>query len=160
MKMSFLFVKTVSFIILLFFSHLLYAEYYFVPQGDPAVIWLEGSNHHVVKKKYVKKKYHRTYVQKRKPTCAQRRADVLVYYVNYTPSCCLCQEVWVQGRWDCYSAYIPVRTDWRVYDSDYIGYRYEAYDAWYPSQVEITYNPDLTTGDDDTWVDPNMNING
>jgi hypothetical protein len=140
----------------LFIVYPAHAEYYFVSPAAPRVIWLDGSHHHAVikkKKAMVRKRY--------KHPVSHKQPRIEVYYVNYVypyPPCCACQEVWIQGRWDCYggcgarpTVVWQYRDDGRRYETRRVNYTY------YPRE-EITYNPDRTTGDDDTWVNPDMDI--
>ncbi len=147
-------------IILLTLMSPVYAEYYFVTPTPPRVINLNGypCHHryyrhykHVVKKKV--RHYHHPCAYAERYHRVHRVRPVVVYYAAPAP-CCGCQEVFVQGRWDCYSG--GCGGSYVTYD----GYVYETYAQGSPIYVrdEITYNPDLTTGDDDTWVNPDMDI--
>jgi len=138
--------RVCAFAVLIFLSTASFAEYYLVYGTQPCCVI---KKHHAVARKHivVKKIHHRQVVHHH---YHQRfySPRMEVYYVKPAASCCTCHEVWIQGRWDCYGGGGCGRSS--AYDSD--GYSY--------ATTKITYNPDLTTGDDDTWVDPNMNING
>lgn len=148
----------IAFMIIIFFTSPANGEYYFVTPYDPPVIMLDGRNHSMKKVSIKHKSYRSHYVHKVR---THRRADIAIYYINTVAPCCICQEVWIQGRWDCYGGCgVRNETAWNDPNDYYVGTRYERYNKWYPQKVEMTYNPDLTTGDDDTWVNPNMNIDG
>lgn len=148
--------KICTFTIIIFaLSTHTYAEYYLVYSAQPCCV--VAKKHYAVKKHIVKKNH---VVVKRSPHTPlahykkSHRPKVAVYSISYPSPCCACHEVWIQGRWDCYGGCAPPpakRISERMAGDTY-GYSY--------ATTEITYNPDLTTGDDDTWVDPNMNIDG
>lgn len=137
------------FTLLVFLSTHSYAEYYLVYPFPPPVIWLDGNgHHHVTKKKYPR---HST-----KRMVRRHSTDMSVYYISYAaPPCCICQEVWIQGRWDCYGGCAPKQQpEWVQYQT----FNDDPYGYSYTRTAEITYDPDLTTKDDNTWKNPGMDI--
>jgi len=161
-------IKPLTFTILsglILFPYTASAEYYFVREDcwddcPRAVKVAKSVCHYPIKKKIIKKKikhkkpvycmprpHHRVHKKVRRAPCVT---------LDHVSSCGVCDEVFIQGRWDCYAPYAQYYVPWVMREP----YRYERHRVnyvYYPHD-EITYNPDRTTGDDDTWVNPDMNI--
>lgn len=135
-----------------FFAVNAYAEYYVVASAPCG----GGCCYSNCAPHYVKKVYKKVYRPK-KHHCYQRvyrpvRSCAYVGCGNYyrstcTPHCArpAYPSAWVRGHWNCYGEWVPGH--WRNY--------YYQTNYGYPSMV---YDPDLTTGDDNPMIDPDMNI--
>lgn len=131
-----------------------YAEYYVVASTPCAGGCCYSHCAPVVKKVVVYKKVYKKHY-KPKHRCyrpAYRPVRKCFTGCGYYRSACAphCARpaypsAWIRGHWNCYGEWVPGH--WRNY--------YYQTNYGYPSMF---YNPDLTTGDDNPMIDPDMNI--
>lgn len=141
------FSKFVLFVTLIAFTANARAEYYLV-YSEPQVININCSSHCVKKKRYKKAKVHKPIRHYVKP---RSYVSIKKYYVQRA-SPCAC-------RWDeCGGGYVEEVHQSRNYN--YVTFKYEPYRQRCARYVveEPYYNLDLTTRDDNPYINPDMNI--
>lgn len=132
------------------------AEYYYsCSDFGPPVVEIFGYPHHYHPVKKSHKKYKHHYVKK-SPRYVSPKMEVYYIWNVVTPVCgcdnCACRTAWVASCDGCRGGYAPA--PWQVRD-DSVFYG----DVYYSGNDNYRYyDPDLSTGDDNAMVNPEMNI--